>query len=103
MESEEGQSGYEIAQISSGSKCSPVKVHRTKFPNGAAVQQWGLQAKASLRAYEPELTETLPVINIIVTLRSLDGDPMVRAAGLRVLSQCNWVHTPLSVRAPFSV
>lgn len=102
MESEEGQSGYEIAQISSGSKWSPVKVHRTKFPNGAAVQQWGLQAKARLRAYEPELTEALPV-NIIVTLRSLDGDPMVRTAGLRALSQCNWVHTPLPVRVPIRV
>jgi hypothetical protein len=102
MESEEGQSGYEIAQISSGSKWSPVKVHRTKFPNGAAVNQWGLQAKARLRAYEPELTEALPV-NIIVTLRSLDGDPLVRAAGLRALSLCNWVHTPLPVRVPISV
>lgn len=99
MDSEEGQSGYEIAQISSGSKWSPVKVHRKSFTNGAAGKQWGLQAKARLRAYEPDLTEALPV-SIIVTLRSLEGDPQVRAAGLRALSQCNWINTPLPVRVP---
>lgn len=102
MDSDEGQSGYETAQISSGGKWSPVKVHRASFPNGTAVQQWGLQAKVRLRAYEPELAEALPV-NIIVTLRSLDRDPQVRAAGLRALSQSNWVYTPLPVRVPIRV
>ncbi|WP_033733276.1 S8 family anti-phage peptidase IteS [Pseudomonas sp. LAIL14HWK12:I12] len=102
MDSDEGQSGYEIAQISAGGKWSPVKVHRATFPNGTAVKQWGLQAKARLRAYEPELTEALPV-NIIVTLRSLDRDPQVRAAGLKALSLRNWVHTPLPVRVPIRV
>lgn len=102
MDSDEGQSGYEIAQISAGGKWSPVKVHRATFPNGTAVKQWGLQAKARLRAYEPELTEALPV-NIIVTLRSLDRDPKVRAAGLKALNLRNWVHTPLPVRVPIRV
>lgn len=102
QESDEGQSGYEMAQISAGGKWSPVKVHRATFPNGTSIQQWGLQAKIRLRAYEPELTEALPV-NIIVTLRSLDRDPKVRAAGLKALSLCNWINTPLPVRVPIRV
>jgi len=102
MESEEGQSGYELAQISSGSKWSPVKVHRKSFPRGLAGEQWGLQATATLRAYQPALTEPLPVF-IIVTLRSIDGDTEVRAAGLRALSQRNWINTPLPVRVPIRI
>lgn len=102
MESEEGQSGYESAQISSGSKWSPVKVHRKAFSRGVAGNVWGLQASALLRAYEPELTEALPV-HIIVTVRSLDGDVRVRAAGMRALAQRNWVNTPLPVRVPINV
>ena len=102
MESEEGQSGYESAQISSGSKWSPVKVHRKAFPRGVAGNVWGLQASALLRAYEPALTEALPV-HIIVTVRSLDGDLRVRAAGMRALAQRNWVNTPLPLRVPVNV
>ena len=99
MESEEGQSGYESAQISSGSKWSPVKVHRKAFPRGLAGTNWGLQATALLRAYEPTLTEPLPV-DIIVTVRSIDGDLRVRAAGMRALAQTNWVNSALPVRVP---
>lgn len=99
MESEEGQSGYESAQISSGSKWSPVKVHRKAFPRGITGKDWGLQASALLRAYEPTLTEPLPV-HIIVTVRSLDGDTQVRASGMRALAVRNWVNTPLPVRVP---
>lgn len=102
MESEEGQSGYETAQISSGNKWSPVKVHRKAFPRGVAGKIWGLQATALLRAYEPALTEALPV-HIIVTIRSLDGDLRVRASGMRALAQSNWVNTPLPLRVPINV
>ena len=99
MESEEGQSGYESAQISNGSKWSPVKVHRKAFPRGITGTNWGIQATAMLRAYEPVLTEPLPV-HIIVTVRSLDGDTQVRADGMRALALKNWVNTPLPVRVP---
>lgn len=102
MDSDEGRSGYEAAQITCGSKWSPVKVHRNSFPRGVTGEQWGLQATALLRAYEPALIEPLPV-HIIVTVRSLDGDPQVRAAGLRALAQTNWVNTPLPVRVPLRV
>lgn len=102
MESDEGQSGYEIAQIANGSKWSPVKVHRNAFPRGISGTNWGVQATALLRAYEPDLTEPLPV-HIIVTVRSLDGDTQVRAAGMRALAQRNWVQTPLPVHVPIRV
>jgi serine protease AprX len=102
MDSDEGRSGYEAAQITCGSKWSPVKLHRNSFPRGVTGEQWGLQATALLRAYEPALIEPLPV-HIIVTVRSLDGDLQVRAAGLRALAQTNWVNTPLPVRVPLRV
>ncbi|MDD2102981.1 hypothetical protein [Pseudomonas putida] len=72
MEGEEGQSGYESAQVEHGSKWSPIKVHRAKVPNGVDVDQWGLQASIVLRAYEPAQEQSLPV-SILVTLRALDG------------------------------
>ncbi|RTV45206.1 S8 family anti-phage peptidase IteS [Pseudomonas aeruginosa] len=99
MDGEEGQSGYEVAQVEHGSKWSPVKVHRKSFPNGTAVETWGLQATAMLRAFEPALTHALPV-TIIVTLRALDGNPDVRSDGVRALAQSNWVHAVLPVRTP---
>ena len=79
-----------------------MKVHRKAFPRGVAGNVWGLQASALLRAYEPALTEALPV-HIIVTVRSLDGDLRVRAAGMRALAQRNWVNTPLPLRVPINV
>lgn len=102
MDSDEGRNSYEAAQITCGSKWSPVKVHRNSFPRGVTGEHWALQATALLRAYEPALIEPLPV-HIIVTVRSLDGDPQVRAAGLRALAQTNWVNTPLPVRVPLRV
>ncbi|MCS3471763.1 S8 family anti-phage peptidase IteS [Pseudomonas viridiflava] len=102
MDGEEGQSGYETAQIEHGSKWSPVKVHRKSFPQGTAVATWGLQATAMLRAFEPVLTQALPV-TIIVTLRALDGNPDVRSDGLRALAQVNWVHAALPVHTPIRV
>lgn len=102
MDGEEGQSGYEAAQVEHGSKWSPVKVHRKSFPQGTAVETWGLQATAMLRAFEPALTQALPV-NIIVTLRALDGNPDVRSDGVRALTQANWIHAALPVRTPIRV
>lgn len=99
MDGEKGQSGYEAAQIEHGSKWSPIKVHRRSFPQGTAVETWGLQATAMLRAYEPALTHALPV-TIIVTLRSLEGNPDVRSDGLKALAKTNWVHAVLPVRTP---
>lgn len=99
MDGEEGQSGYEAAQVEHGSKWSPVKVHRKSFPNGTSVETWGLQATAMLRAFEPSLTHALPV-TIIVTLRALDGNPDVRSDGLRALTQTNWIHSALPVHTP---
>ena len=55
-----------------------------------------------LRANEPAMTQPLPVF-IIVTLRALDGNPNVRADGIRALTQTNWVHTSLSIRFPVRV
>lgn len=99
MEGEEGQSGYESAQVEHGSKWSPIKVHRTRFPNGVDVDQWGLQASVVLRAYELPQEKSLPV-SILVTLRALDGNPQVRSDGLRELNLQNWIHSPLPIRVP---
>jgi len=102
MEGEEGQSGYESAQVEFGGKWSPVKVHRKVFPRGTAHGNWAIQAKATLRANEPALREALPV-TIIVTLRSLDGDEHVYADGVRALNAANWLNIPLPVRLPVTV
>lgn len=102
MEGEDGQSGYESAQIEHGGKWSPVKIHRKVFPNGIAGDVWGIQAKATLRAYEPPLLKALPV-TIIVTLRSLDGNTNVHADGLRALASRNWVNNTLPNRIPITV
>lgn len=99
MEGEEGRSGYEKVQIENGGKWSPVKVHRKSFPEGIEGDIWGVQASAVLRAFEPPLGRPLPV-NIIVTLRALDGNPNVYADGLRALVANNWVHNPLQTRVP---
>ncbi|MGY3809670.1 S8 family anti-phage peptidase IteS [Aeromonas veronii] len=102
MEGEDGESGYEIAQIEHGGKWSPVKIHRKSFPRGCEGENWALQAGLTLRAFEPPLNSALPV-SIIVTLRSLDGDASVHAEGLRALALNNWVHTQLPVRIPIIV
>lgn len=102
MEGDTGQSGFESAQIEHGGKWSPVKIHRKAFKRGIASGNWALQAKVTLRANEPVLSEPLPV-TIIVTLKSLNGDTQVYADGLRALNINNWVHTPLPVRVPVTV
>lgn len=99
MEGEEGQNGYEKVQIENGGKWSPVKVHRKSFPNGIEGDVWGIQASVVLRAFEAPLTRPLPV-SIIVTLRSLEGNPNVYADGLRALAANNWVHNALQTRVP---
>lgn len=102
MEDETGQSGYETAQIEHGGKWSPVKIHRKAFVRVIASGNWGLQAKATLRANEPAFREFLPV-TIIVTMRSLDGDTEVYADGVRVLNANNWASSALPVRVPITV
>ncbi|WP_411362999.1 S8 family anti-phage peptidase IteS [Escherichia coli] len=102
MEGENGQSGYERAQIEHGGKWSPVKIHRKAFNKGITSGNWALQAKTTLRANEPALMEPLPV-TIVVTLKSLDGNTQVYADGVRALNANNWVHYPLPARVPVSV
>lgn len=102
MEGEDGDSGYEIAQIEHGGKWSPVKIHRKRFPRGCEGENWALQAGLTLRAFEAPLKDALPV-SIIVTLRSLDGDPNVHSDGIRALQLNNWVHNQLPVHVPVTV
>jgi serine protease AprX len=99
LEGEEGQSGYESAQVEHGGKWSPIKVHRKSFPQGTTGDEWAVQAAVVMRALEPELQEALPV-TIIVTLRSLNGDMNVHADGLRALAATNWVRSTLPIRVP---
>ncbi|WP_429942316.1 S8 family anti-phage peptidase IteS [Achromobacter xylosoxidans] len=102
MDSDEGQSGFESLQVEHGAKWAPVKVHRKRFPNGTAGDSWALQAGVTLRAYEPPLSQALPV-TILVTLRSITGDINVHADGLRALQQTNWVREQLPARIPVFV
>lgn len=102
MEGDTGQSGFESAQIEHGGKWSPVKIHRKAFRRGIASGNWALQAKVTLRANEPALSEPLPV-TIIVTLKSLNGDTRVYADGVRALSINNWAYSPLPIRVPITV
>lgn len=102
MEGEAGTTGYEAAQIEHGGKWSPVKLHRKRFPNGVAGDQWAIQVDALLRANEPPLAEPLNVA-LIVSLRSLDGNAQVHADGVRSLVSSNWVRQQLPVRVPVHV
>ncbi|MGJ7467107.1 S8 family anti-phage peptidase IteS [Comamonas thiooxydans] len=102
MEGESGTTGYEAAQIEHGGKWSPVKLHRKRFPQGVAGDQWAIQLDALLRANEPPLIEPLNVA-LIVSLRSLDGNVQVHADGVRSLVSSNWVRQPLPVRVPVHV
>ena len=102
MEGEAGTTGYEAAQIEHGGKWSPVKLHRKRFPQGIAGDQWAIQLDALLRANEPPLAEPLNVA-LIVSLRSLDGNAQVHADGVRSLVNSNWVRQQLPVRVPVHV
>ncbi|MTC77725.1 S8 family anti-phage peptidase IteS [Providencia sp. wls1916] len=101
MENEKSQSGYEKAQIESGGKWSPVKIHRAVFKKGVEGDNWGVQAKATLRAFEAPLIEPLNV-TIIVTLRSLDNDRRVYTDGVRALSSKNWLNHTIVNRVPIN-
>lgn len=102
MDGEKGTSGFESAQIEHGGKWSPVKIHRKSFPKGVKHGNWAIQAKVTLRANEPILSDPLPVI-VIVTLRSLDNNANVYSDGVRAVNANNWVNTPLPVRLPITV
>lgn len=102
MEGEAGTTGYEAAQIEHGGKWSPVKLHRKRFPQGVAGDQWAIQLDTLLRANEPPLAEPVNVA-LIVSLRSLDGNAQVHADGVRSLVQSNWVRQQLPVRVPVHV
>lgn len=102
MEGDVGQSGFENAQIEHGGKWSPVKIHRKAFSRGIASGSWALQAKTTLRANEPALREPL-LVNIIVTLRSLDGNNQVYSDGVRALNANNWAFSPVPTRVTVGV
>lgn len=102
MEGDVGQSGFENAQIEHGGKWSPVKIHRKAFSRGIASGSWALQAKTTLRANEPALREPL-LVNIIVTLRSLDGNNQVYSDGVRALNANNWAYSPVPTRVTVGV
>ena len=99
VEGEEGVSGFETIQIKNGGKWAPVKTHRKPYPEGISGDTWAIQIGATLRAFEPEMTNSLPVA-VIVTLRSLDGDSNVYADGMRQLGTTNWTHTILPTDVP---
>lgn len=99
MEGEAGTDGYEAVQIEHGGKWSPVKLHRKRFPQGVAGDQWAIQLEPLLRANEPPLAEPINVA-LIVSLRSLDGNSQVHADGVRAMINANWAHQQLPVRVP---
>lgn len=99
---EEGTNGYESMQVEHGGKWAPVKVHRKQFSQGITGEDWGLQARAFMRALEPSLVESLQVY-IICTLRALDGNPNVHTDGLRALANTNWVMQSLPITVPIVV
>ncbi|MBY4711654.1 S8 family anti-phage peptidase IteS [Burkholderia cepacia] len=98
-ESEVGTTGYEMAQVEHGGKWAPVKIHRKRFPNGTEGTQWALQAGVNLRAFQPALVDPL-VATIVVTLRSVDGNPNIYEEGVRALNNTSWTHTILPYRIP---
>ena len=99
LKGEDTVDGYEAMQVEHGGKWAPVKVHRKRFPLGVTGDQWGLQVRMFLRAFEPSMTEGLQV-HILCTLRALDGNPEIHAQGLRALASTNWVREHLPARVP---
>lgn len=99
---EVGTTGYESEQVTHGGKWAPVKVHRRRFPQGIAGDQWALQAGLTLRALEQPLDSPLRAY-IIVTLRALDGNPNVHSSGVQELNANNWIRHSLPVRIPITV
>ncbi len=102
-EGEKGTTGLEIQQVEHGGKWSPVKTQRKVFAEGIqGGDAWALQAKMVQRAFELKPDETMRVA-IIVTLRSLDGDPNVHAQGIQALNATNWVRSNLPLQVPIQV
>lgn len=102
IEGELGSSGYEKAQVEHGGKWSPVKLYRQTFPKGKAGDVWALQASIVRRAFEPPLTEPLRV-NILVTLRALDGNEHIYEEGQRALAATNWISQNLTQSADIPI
>ncbi|MFZ6800085.1 S8 family anti-phage peptidase IteS [Undibacterium sp. Di24W] len=97
IEGELGTTGFEEAQVEHGGKWSPVKTYRRSFPKGATGNVWALQATLLRRAFEPPLAQPLRVV-IVVTLRSLDGNPNVYQEGRRLLAATNWLNQDIAAR-----
>jgi serine protease AprX len=102
-EGEKGTTGLEKQQVEYGGKWAPVKTQRKVFAEGIqGGDAWALQAKLVQRAFELKPDETMRVA-IIVTLRSLDGDPNVHTQGIQALNATNWVRARLPVKVPIQV
>lgn len=99
MKGEDGTDGYEAMQVEHGGKWAPVKIHRKRFAHGIGGNDWALQARMFMRAFEPAIAEGLQV-HIVCTLRALDGNPEVHAQGLQALAATNWVRQDLPLRVP---
>jgi hypothetical protein len=100
---EKGTSGLEAQQVEHGGKWSPVKTQRKVFAEGIqGGDAWALQAKMYQRAFESSPVEPMRV-TIIVTLRSLDGNPNVHTQGIQALNNTNWIRNNLPVQVPIHV
>ncbi|TXH90333.1 MAG: S8 family peptidase [Rhodoferax sp.] len=100
---EKGSTGLEIQQVEHGGKWSPVKTQRRVFAEGIqGGDAWALQAKMVQRAFELKPDDAMRVA-IIVTLRSLDGDPNVHSQGIQALNATNWVRSNLPVQVPVQI
>ncbi|MBK9442174.1 MAG: S8 family peptidase [Comamonadaceae bacterium] len=100
---EKGTSGLEVQQVEHGGKWSPVKTQRKVFSDGIqGGDAWALQAKMYQRAFEVPPDQPMRVA-IIVTLRSLDGDPNIHAQGIQALNNTNWLRSSLPVRVPIHI
>jgi serine protease AprX len=102
MKGEDGADGYEAMQIEHGGKWAPVKVHRKRFAQGITGTEWALQARMFMRAFEPPMAEGLQV-QILCTLRALDGNANIYAEGMRALAATNWASQALPATVPIHV
>lgn len=102
-EGEKGTTGLEIQQVEHGGKWAPVKTQRKVFAEGIqGGDAWALQAKMVQRAFELKPDETMRAA-IIVTLRSLDGDPNVHTQGIQALNATNWIRYNLPMQVPIQI
>lgn len=96
-----GTAGYEARQVEHGGKWAPVKFHRKRFTasRGTGGNEWALQARMFMRAFEPAFADGLQV-QTICTLRALGGNPEIHAQGLQAMAVTNWIRRDLPVRMP---